>query len=176
MPRFGRPHRHLRVTGSTNERARELALQGAPGGTVVTADEQTSGRGRRQRAWVTPPGKALLYSAIVRPLEREHALLPLAVPQLAHVGGSVNNDVLLVLLGAAVAVPLVAAELVVSLEVAAVDADVGTVEPDHPATLGDPPGCDHRIGRRHEERSESSTASSIAGVSRPVNVLWGLTW
>ena len=34
------------------------------------------------------------------------ALLPLAVPQLAHVGASVNNDVLLVLLGAAVAVPL----------------------------------------------------------------------
>jgi hypothetical protein len=36
------------------------------------------------------------------------ALLPLGVPQLAHVGGSVNNDVLLVLLGAAVAAPLVA--------------------------------------------------------------------
>ena len=36
------------------------------------------------------------------------ALLPLAIPQLSHVGGSVNNDVLLVLLGAAAAVPLVA--------------------------------------------------------------------
>jgi BirA family transcriptional regulator, biotin operon repressor / biotin---[acetyl-CoA-carboxylase] ligase len=80
MPPFGWPHRHYRVTGSTNERARELALEGAPGGTVVTAREQTSGRGRRERAWVTPPGKALLYSAILRPLQREHALLPLAVP------------------------------------------------------------------------------------------------
>ena len=80
MPPFGRPRRHFRVTGSTNERARELALQGAPGGTVVTAEAQTSGRGRKGRAWVTPPGKALLYSAIVRPLGAEHALLPLAVP------------------------------------------------------------------------------------------------
>jgi BirA family biotin operon repressor/biotin-[acetyl-CoA-carboxylase] ligase len=79
MP-FGWPHHHYRVTGSTNERARELALGGAPGGTVVTAEEQTSGRGRRNRAWVTPPGKALLYSAVLRPLESEHALLPLAVP------------------------------------------------------------------------------------------------
>ena len=80
MPPFGWPHRHLRVTGSTNERARELAIQGAPAGTVVTAEEQTSGRGRRGRTWAAPPGKALLYSAILRPLGTEHALLPLAVP------------------------------------------------------------------------------------------------
>ena len=80
MTGFGWPRRHFRVTGSTNERARELAIQGAPAGTVVTAEEQTSGRGRRGRAWVTPPGKALLYSAIMRPLGIEHALLPLAVP------------------------------------------------------------------------------------------------
>ena len=43
MTAFGAPRRHLRVTDSTNERARELALAGAPGGTVVTADEQTDG-------------------------------------------------------------------------------------------------------------------------------------
>jgi small subunit ribosomal protein S36 len=42
------------------------------------------------------------------------ALLPLAVPQLAHVGASVNNDVLLVLLGAAVAVPLLGVSRVTS--------------------------------------------------------------
>lgn len=80
MTGFGWPRRHFRVTGSTNERAREMAIQGAPAGTVVTAEEQTSGRGRRGRAWMTPPGKALLYSAIMRPLNIEHALLPLAVP------------------------------------------------------------------------------------------------
>src|SRR5919204_5745856 len=77
---FGRPLRHFGVTESTNERGRELALAGAPSGTVVTAGEQTAGRGRRGRTWTAPAGKALLCSAILRPLERKHALLPLAVP------------------------------------------------------------------------------------------------
>jgi BirA family transcriptional regulator, biotin operon repressor / biotin---[acetyl-CoA-carboxylase] ligase len=76
--RFGRPHRHFRRTDSTNSRARELAAAGAPGGTVVTADEQTAGRGRRGRSWTAPAGRALLYSAIVRPLGPDHMLLPLA--------------------------------------------------------------------------------------------------
>lgn len=80
MTVFGLPRRHYRATDSTNERARELALAGAPGGTVITAEEQTAGRGRRGRAWAAPPGKALLYSAILRQLGREHGLLPLAVP------------------------------------------------------------------------------------------------
>jgi BirA family biotin operon repressor/biotin-[acetyl-CoA-carboxylase] ligase len=77
---FGLPHRHFRVTDSTNDRARELAEAGAPGGAVVTAQSQTAGRGRRGRVWTAPPGKALLYSAILRPLDAGHALLPLAVP------------------------------------------------------------------------------------------------
>ena len=80
MTRFGRPRRHLRRAASTNDTARDLALAGAPSGTVVTADEQTAGRGRHRRRWAAPPGKALLYSAILRPLGREHRLLPLAVP------------------------------------------------------------------------------------------------
>jgi BirA family transcriptional regulator, biotin operon repressor / biotin---[acetyl-CoA-carboxylase] ligase len=75
---FGRPHRHFRITDSTNSRARELAAAGAAGGTIVTATEQTAGRGRQGRSWTAPAGGALLYSAIVRPLEKRHALLPLA--------------------------------------------------------------------------------------------------
>jgi BirA family transcriptional regulator, biotin operon repressor / biotin---[acetyl-CoA-carboxylase] ligase len=77
---FGTPHRHFRVTNSTNARARELVEAGAPGGTVVTAAEQTAGRGRQGRTWTAPPGKALLYSAILRPLDERHLLLPLSVP------------------------------------------------------------------------------------------------
>lgn len=77
---FGSPHRHHRVTDSTNARARELVEAGAPGGTVVTAAEQTAGRGRQGRSWTAPPGKALLYSAVLRPLDERHLLLPLAVP------------------------------------------------------------------------------------------------
>ncbi len=77
---FGAPHRHFRVTDSTNARARELVDAGAPGGAVVTAAEQTAGRGRQGRTWTAPPNKALLYSAILRPLDERHLLLPLAVP------------------------------------------------------------------------------------------------
>lgn len=75
--RIGNPHRHFLRTDSTNTRARELAAAGAPHGTVVTAAEQTGGRGRQGRTWAAPPGKALLYSAILRPVE-EPRLLPLA--------------------------------------------------------------------------------------------------
>jgi BirA family biotin operon repressor/biotin-[acetyl-CoA-carboxylase] ligase len=77
---FGAPHRHYACTDSTNTRARELAAAGAPHGTVVTAVEQSEGRGRQGRTWTAPPGKALLYSAVVRPLDERHLTLPLAVP------------------------------------------------------------------------------------------------
>lgn len=77
---FGHPHRHLRLTESTNDVARELADAGAPSGTIVTASAQSAGRGRHGRVWSAPEDKALLLSAILRPLRAEHALLPLAAP------------------------------------------------------------------------------------------------
>jgi BirA family biotin operon repressor/biotin-[acetyl-CoA-carboxylase] ligase len=77
---FGSPRRHYRLTGSTNERARLLAEDGAPHGTTVTAAEQTAGRGRLGRVWTAPAGKALLCSLVLRLPELERRLLPLAVP------------------------------------------------------------------------------------------------
>lgn len=77
---FGNPRHHRRSLDSTNDLARELAAAGAPQGTVVTAEEQVAGRGRQGRSWTAPAGKALLYSAIVRPLEQRHLVLPLAAP------------------------------------------------------------------------------------------------
>src|SRR3954451_20677478 len=78
---FGHPHRHFHRIDSTNERAKELAATEAPGVLVVTADEQTAGRGRRGNPWFGPPGSCLLYSALIRPFAAdEAALLPLAVP------------------------------------------------------------------------------------------------
>jgi BirA family biotin operon repressor/biotin-[acetyl-CoA-carboxylase] ligase len=74
---IGSPRVHYRVTDSTNERARELADQGALHGTLVTADEQESGRGRQGRVWSVPPGTAVLMSLILRDLDERHALLPL---------------------------------------------------------------------------------------------------
>jgi BirA family biotin operon repressor/biotin-[acetyl-CoA-carboxylase] ligase len=72
---LGFPRTHLRVTDSTNQRARELAVAGAPHGTVVTASEQTAGRGRQGRVWSAPAGSALLMSIVLRSPPR---LLPLA--------------------------------------------------------------------------------------------------
>jgi BirA family biotin operon repressor/biotin-[acetyl-CoA-carboxylase] ligase len=72
---IGSPHVHHRLTDSTNARARELAAAGAPHGTLVTADEQTAGRGRQGRAWSAAPGEALLMSLLVRGVQ---PLLPLA--------------------------------------------------------------------------------------------------
>jgi BirA family biotin operon repressor/biotin-[acetyl-CoA-carboxylase] ligase len=75
VSRLGSPRLHLRATTSTNDRARELAQAGAPHGTLVTAGEQSAGRGRQGRSWSAPAGSALLMSLVFRDVP---ALLPLA--------------------------------------------------------------------------------------------------
>ena len=52
---------------STNTTAKELALQGAPHGTVLIADHQTAGRGRRGRSFHSPASAGLYMSVILRP-------------------------------------------------------------------------------------------------------------
>jgi BirA family transcriptional regulator, biotin operon repressor / biotin---[acetyl-CoA-carboxylase] ligase len=74
---IGAPRVHHRVADSTNQRARELAARGAPHGTLVTAGEQTAGRGRQGRSWVAPAGSAVLMSLVVRELDDRFPLLPL---------------------------------------------------------------------------------------------------
>ncbi|MDA8069822.1 MAG: biotin--[acetyl-CoA-carboxylase] ligase [Actinomycetota bacterium] len=66
MTTLGRPRVHLRRTESTNNVARDLAARGAVHGTMVTAEQQTAGRGRQGRSWHAPPGDALLCSWVVR--------------------------------------------------------------------------------------------------------------
>jgi BirA family biotin operon repressor/biotin-[acetyl-CoA-carboxylase] ligase len=63
---LGTPRLHLREVGSTSDRARELALAGAPHGALVTAAQQTAGRGRQGRVWTTQPGAALTMSVVLR--------------------------------------------------------------------------------------------------------------
>lgn len=57
---------HFARVGSTNDEAKSLARAGAADGTLVWADEQTAGRGRRGRAWASPPGN-LYLSLVQRP-------------------------------------------------------------------------------------------------------------
>lgn len=59
--------RLIGTTGSTNDDAATLARDGAPEGTCVVADEQTAGRGRLDRTWVSPAGAGLWMSVLVRP-------------------------------------------------------------------------------------------------------------
>jgi len=75
---LGSPRLHLRETDSTNERAKALAVGGAPHGTLVTAEAQTAGCGRFGRAWVAPPGSSVLASLVLRGLGEHTAYLPLA--------------------------------------------------------------------------------------------------
>ena len=57
----------LAVTDSTNRVAMEMAESGAKHGTVIVADAQTAGRGRMGRRWVSPAGKNLYVSLLLRP-------------------------------------------------------------------------------------------------------------
>lgn len=70
---FARTPVYLPITSSTNDRAAELAAAGAHEGTWVIADEQSAGRGRRGRAWASPPGAGLYLSVVFRPHPTQHA-------------------------------------------------------------------------------------------------------
>ncbi len=58
---------HFNETDSTNIRAKELAIKNAPEGTVVIAERQTAGKGRKQRSWFSPAGYGIYASLILRP-------------------------------------------------------------------------------------------------------------
>ncbi len=60
--------------GSTNEECVRLARAGEPAGTVMIADWQSAGRGRRGRRWLAPPGSAVLLSVVLRPALPAEAL------------------------------------------------------------------------------------------------------
>ncbi len=56
------------VTGSTNQDAKLAAANGAPHGSVFIANEQTMGRGRRGRNFISMPGNGIYMSIILKPL------------------------------------------------------------------------------------------------------------
>ena len=66
--------------GSTNDFGFERSSAGDPDMTIITAFEQTKGRGRMQRTWVTKPGTSLPMTVIIRPTSAEMAFLYLFSP------------------------------------------------------------------------------------------------
>jgi BirA family biotin operon repressor/biotin-[acetyl-CoA-carboxylase] ligase len=66
---LGRKHYfYYQEIDSTNNRARDLASTGYPEGTIVVAEMQTAGRGRRGRSWYSPAIKGIYLSVILRPV------------------------------------------------------------------------------------------------------------
>ncbi|RME02073.1 MAG: biotin--[acetyl-CoA-carboxylase] ligase, partial [Calditrichaeota bacterium] len=68
---------------STNAVARRLADAGAPGGTLILADQQTAGKGRFGRKWESPPGVGLWFSLLLRPANphEDWYLLPMVLSE-----------------------------------------------------------------------------------------------
>lgn len=99
--------RYFESIGSTNDEALAWATAGAMDMSLVVADEQTLGRGRYDRPWITPPATALAVSIILRPSmeERSHlsrivGLAALAVSDALQIRGldpeiKWPNDILL---------------------------------------------------------------------------------
>jgi BirA family biotin operon repressor/biotin-[acetyl-CoA-carboxylase] ligase len=95
---IGTPRLHLRSVDSTNARARAIAEAGAPHGALVTAAEQTAGRGRQGRTWSAPAGSGLLMSLVIReppPLTPLIAAVAVAEVVGTHALIKWPNDVLL---------------------------------------------------------------------------------
>lgn len=63
----GRNLHFFASTGSTNPDAKHFAEEGEPHGTIVVADRQTAGRGRRGRSWASPAGTSIYFTIVVRP-------------------------------------------------------------------------------------------------------------
>lgn len=71
------PLEHHAEVDSTNDLALARAAAGAPEGTAVLADLQRAGRGRRGRAWFSPPGAGLYLSIVARPRQERLSLVTL---------------------------------------------------------------------------------------------------
>lgn len=70
------------VVDSTNQLGKQEALKGAPHGTILLAEQQLKGKGRRGRSWVSPSKTGIWMSCILRP-----KLLPQQAPMLTLVTG-----------------------------------------------------------------------------------------
>jgi BirA family biotin operon repressor/biotin-[acetyl-CoA-carboxylase] ligase len=87
---LGLPMHLLGVATSTNDEAQRGAKAGASHGTTWVAEQQTAGRGRRGRSWVSPAGEGLLFSLLLR-----LSCPPTRLPPLALLAGLAVREAVL---------------------------------------------------------------------------------
>ena len=86
-----RLHYHEQIS-STSDEAHRLASEGAPHGTLVIAEQQTSGRGRRGAVWLSEPGDGLLFSIIIRPKSSREGWSRLALTAGLGIATCLNSE------------------------------------------------------------------------------------
>jgi BirA family biotin operon repressor/biotin-[acetyl-CoA-carboxylase] ligase len=84
---------YFKIVGSTNITAKELAEQGAAEGTLVIAETQSEGRGRRGRSWLSQAGRGIYATLILRP-----AMSPSGAPRITLMTAVAVAEALLSLL------------------------------------------------------------------------------
>ncbi len=97
--RLGRRVFFEKEADSTNRLARDLAIGGAAEGTLVLAESQTGGRGRKGRNWFSPPGVGLYLSLVLRP-----RFQPAEAPKMTLLAGVALAETILPLIPSRVAI------------------------------------------------------------------------
>ena len=159
------------VVESTQTTAFDLAAEGAVDGTVVVADHQSAGRGRRGRTWTDAPGTSLLASILVRPRVPPSLLGTFSIATGVAVAEALRratgiearlkwpNDVL--------AHGRKLAGILVESRIGA-DGRAGVSEP-RPETI-----ADHRPGVSEPPRASLRPPTVDAGLAAPVTVIVGV--
>lgn len=89
----GRDIRVFQETSSTSDVLEKLAREGVREGLVVFAESQTRGRGRLGRQWVSPPGRGIWFSALLRPALRPQAATRLTVAAATALARAIRREV-----------------------------------------------------------------------------------
>jgi BirA family biotin operon repressor/biotin-[acetyl-CoA-carboxylase] ligase len=89
---IGRDIRVFHKTGSTSDVAEKLARDGVPEGVVIFAERQNQGRGRLGRAWLSPAGKGLLFSILLRPALRPQEATRLTVTAATAIARAIQQQ------------------------------------------------------------------------------------
>lgn len=153
---------------STNTRALEISKQGAPEGVIIAARQQTAGRGRLGRVWISPPDSGLYISFLLRPS------LPLAqIPMMSLMAGSSTAKAIKHLCGISVGLKWVNDITFGGKKIGGILAEMSSARPDGrdlPPALVIGIGINLRIDRDSMPSDLQHSADAIENISgAPVN-------